>query len=166
MKLYIQTDPKWSNVSMAIEGDLLGRWGCLITSLSNIFSFALNTDKLNPKDLNDIVKQYEAYQWYVDKKLDTASNLCWERFKKIYDNSFSIQNNLSAKDMLNVKSIYYIARLSYKVIDPKSSYGYMHYVNVLDVRGDSVIIFDTYKGGVHIINVSNISWVHQIQHKE
>lgn len=135
MKLNIQTDPAWKYEVMTEGTDINGiswvdklgfggmlnlGWGCVVTSLANIFQIHLGKS-FNPRQLNNLLKGHKGYQFLYDKNTleKEASFIVWEVLEKLFQ--IKVDRFLDKKDYIKEEDTYYIAHIP------------GHYVNLLFV---------------------------------
>lgn len=144
MLLMRQNDEVWTKCTMAQDEDkyyTIGEYGCVITSICNIVNmhkkYKSDEKLLNPKDLNEMLKNNSGYNkkgdvvWakleeLIDAKIDPYFYLIDERGM---DDHYNYPN-------LNQNGVYYIARIN-------SDTGY-HFLQVIGHINGIYIMFDTY----------------------
>lgn len=135
----IQTDSRWAKEIMTQKKgewvDYLWRWGCIVTCLANIIQ-EIRQKTFTPKDMNDILKQINAYAYLDNPKTlkSKASFILWDKVQAFFSDSFVI--NLRTKNYIQRQNYYYIAR----VIHDKT--GFPHYINVIRKEKGLYICFD------------------------
>ena len=165
MHYNIQNDPKWKNVIMT-KGpgwvDTLEVWGCLVTSLANIFQHIMQKS-FTPKDMNDVITEAKAY-YYLDNPgtpESVASVIVWEKIKQIFSGSCEINLRINAYKYRLIEGRFYIGKIKSQY-SPTGS----HYINVLHKSGNYFTTFDTYTGHVKIYHISKIQYLHEIVRKQ
>lgn len=147
MKYNTQTDLKWKAESMGLPIDTLGRWGCLVTSLSNILQECCQHE-LSPKEVNDKLKKNNGYKGA--KFVGKESFIDWEVTSKLFN-------------LIMIRCPYRIYRSDFndgyyfigRIIHPITKAG--HYINVIAAAGVYYSCFDVETGELKLINYSEIT---------
>lgn len=156
MRYNTQVDPRWSSSIMTqgnIEGkswvDKIGRWGCLVTSLANIFQ-EHSQKEFTPFQFNEILTGHKGYYFLSGKSKDinTASFLDWDVAKSLL--LFDVENNAQYSN-----DGYFIARI-------QTAYG-GHYINVIKKLSDYYLCFDVLDGYLKYLRYSEITMLIKIK---
>jgi hypothetical protein len=160
--IYTQTDKRWKNEIMTESDgrwiDRIGRWGCLVTCLSNIISMFLEKF-VTPDFTNRIIRQYKAYNYLNDETVNenSASVLLWDKFKEVYEKTLKVTNHLDVSKYREKAGVYYIACVEHSKTHEE------HFVNVLAKIGNDFNIFDVEDGKYKLINEIDIKYFHKIE---
>lgn len=159
---FTQTDENWKNEIMTHPKDqnypdTLGEWGCLVTAVSNVlYQRGIFT---NPKVLNEIIIRNKGYLYLFDPDTpkEQASFLRFGVLEKLYNFKKTTynQNKYLAYGINN----YYIG--FYKVF--YNGRFYTHFVNIIEDKGDTKIIFDVYRGEIKELNNEDFIKIYKLE---
>jgi len=140
--MFYQTDPQWKDEIMTHpksqkSPDVLGFLGCYVTCYANILKY--RGENIDPKTLNDIIKQYKGYALLFDPNTPAsrASYLRVEVLENLYNFKKSI---CTSKDLKYQINSYYIAKILVKT----STSTFTHFINILEDLGSSKYCYDVY----------------------
>jgi hypothetical protein len=157
MIYYTQTDVLWKNDIMTEKvgswRDLLGRWGCLVTSLANSINVLLDKN-ITPKELNTMIRDNKCYAYLNNTTTpeNQASNLLLEKFLNLcFSQLQCIRNaefNPEEHDNIQVR---YIANITHPITKQP------HFVSVVDVlKEHSYLLFDVETSKLQVNPVNNL----------
>jgi len=163
MKWNTQTDPAWSKVVMTQSEtwiDTLGRWGCLVTCLANILQF-IRDKTLTPKDMNDIIRQIECYEYLNDPATpeNRASIIVWPKLMSFFSDSVEIKLRLDQSEWRRHPDYFYIARVKHDITAGS------HYINVFTKSRKHFWCFDVEDGNIKAYNPEEIIYLHEVRRK-
>jgi phosphoenolpyruvate synthase/pyruvate phosphate dikinase len=154
-----QTDIEWKKDIMTQSTwiDIIGRYGCLVTSLSNIMQSILGS-RFTPKDLNKILQLMRGYKYLnnIDTPENQASFLEWDIIKKYFKDLIDINLRVNINQFSNDN--YYIARVVHK-------YGGSHYINVMTKSRKFFWCFDVEDGKIKAYKPEDVVYLHEIKIK-
>lgn len=163
MKYNYQRDPQWDDEIMTqadIKTDPEGRrwvdhiwqYGCLITALANIVQIFIKKP-FTPKDLNDMLKISEGYNYLHDKSIteNQASFIYWPAFQNLF-RIVNIQLNQTIDKYQYRENCFYVARIIME--------GQGHYVNIIAKSGSFFSIYDTWDDRVKLLKPEEITLIH------
>jgi len=134
-----QTDKRWSNESMGLEGDTLGKYGCFVTAMANIL-------EITPLELNNTFKKENVY---LGKKFpNEESEIDYMKARRATNTTF---RRLLIKEIDTV-SIEQIILVIESDVSPSG----VHYVNCLLDNFNTIKIFDVYNGNEYFIDKNKI----------
>ena len=153
--MFIQTDSRWMFDDMGMEGDKIWRWGCLITSLSNILTEFKGVD-ITPQDVNNKLRDNKGYARLADPKCpeNIASNLLWDKAEEVF--GFKKRDNVPYDCVSGVR---FIAR----ILHPMTGAG--HYINVISKDDTGFICFDVEHGDTRHYNnqeIMGLIWIEKL----
>jgi hypothetical protein len=149
-----QTDKRWANEIMTkkegIWVDLLCRWGCYVTALSNIISI-FNNKQVTPKDLNDVIIALKAYK-YLDKPETPEKEASLILIDKLlqYFPSIKYETNCIFNQDVDDENSQFIIEMVHPLTKAP------HFVNLLSKKNNLYIIFDVEDGIIKCIDKSII----------
>jgi len=159
--MFYQTDSKFKNEIMTHpagqkNADLIGDYGCLVTCYCNILF--LRGEDLNPKSLNEIIKQYKGYAYLFDPTTPSskASFLRTEILENLYNFKKTIY---TSKDLNYQINAYYIAKIN--VI--ANGITYTHFINILEDLKSSFYCYDVYDGKQVKIDKNKVIDIYKIE---
>lgn len=135
LRLYSQRDPRWKNASMQMPGQTLGKYGCLVTSISNYINMFHN-GHMNPIKLNDKIKELNLY------------------YEGSYLKSYKLLQYYSIQRVDRFEEIVYMKRPEHCIII-LSREDYKHYTNVISkLSSRKLLIFDVWDGRTYILETT------------
>lgn len=147
MKYNTQLDSRWKNDSMGIPGDLIGRWGCLVSCIANIMQECTQKE-ITPKEVNNRLKENKGYKG--SGFINQESFIDWTIASKIFGfQTFRYSGRLFNEDFK--PEFYFIAR----IIHPKTGSG--HYINLIKAAGLFYLCFDVETGELKLIPYKEVT---------
>ena len=148
--MYFQQNPQWKNDEMAMPGDTLGKYGCVICSLSNITLMENRLKHLNPKQFNAKVKSELAYKGLDNHTtpIENYSYFLWNKLSDVVNHEIHVVNDYRGQIEYS-QGDYYIFRII--------KHGVGHYVNMLRKHGSLYTIFDTWDGEIYDIHEDKVT---------
>ena len=139
-----EKDIRWGYHDKAPQGDTIGRFGCLITALTNCYNY-YNKTKKTPSYFNEQMREkngYFALYYGYDCPVERESYIVWDVAQKVFGIKYVKME--VAKNLIDIGSItkYYIARVPYK--PPKIMSG--HYNTVINYEHKLVYHHDSDTG--------------------
>lgn len=133
-KFYHQNNPSWAKEKMA--SDCFGKSGCFVTCLTNIINIEglKVNEKSNPtpKDVNDFIKQNNLY---LSNSFLKTNEFCNKMNFEIKELNITKKDNTIQMIKENINNHHII--IKFKKID-----GSTHFVNVVSVEKDEILIWD------------------------
>ena len=168
-----QTDKIWCNDTMAMQGDTLGIYGCLVTALSN--TKILQGKPYTPRILNEKLKANKGYAGlrYTNLKKD-QSFIMWDSdangkgVNEILGCSIKKDIKITLPEInkaINTGLSFFIARVytSYRNAQGViKKFG--HYINILFGLNNKYICFDTYDGKLNTLKKNYITLIIRVDY--
>lgn len=155
MALYTQTDPRFAKEIMTQKKgawtDYLEDWGCLVTSLSNIFTIHSGRD-FTPQATNKMVVDHDGY-WYLSgrtKQEENASFLDFDVIRSIFLCELKYTDFTSGE--------YYIIKIKSKMRYKGKLIPINHFINLINYfpKTKKFLAFDVYDGKCKFYNEKEI----------
>lgn len=131
-----QSDAKWYDMQMAMKGDTLGLYGCLVTAIANIF-------EILPSTLNLLLRENKGYMGLVDAKtwVNKESFINWP----VVESLLKFKHYVINPDQIKFDDkTFIIACIKHR------KYRTNHYCNLLDYSDEKYKIFDTDYGDIKL----------------
>lgn len=140
---------RWEKHADGLQGDTIGRWGCLVTALTNVYNSFFKTD-FTPSYFNHWLRKNDCYnvlKMSYDCPVGQESYLDLDLAKIVYKYRNYREIDIKYIDINSLNS-FYILRCPYS--PPKIMSG--HYNMIIDYNKDTKIIkhFDSDSGAIRI----------------
>ena len=184
--LNTQTNEEWKDEIMTSKDDLpgmsraeiiarwgekgydsIGRFGCVITSLSSVLNDFHKTSYFTPLWINTVLRDHKGYQFLKEKRncnIGEESFIDWDVFSDFFDVK-NIRNKIQPSE-IEIKSPvkYYLARVPYS---PERNIWSGHYNLIVNYHGGIITHFDS-DTGVRRVDwgKSDLYWIKEIEFKK
>lgn len=149
-----QNDKKWKSEQMAMRGDTIGKYGCLVTSLVNIYNMHFNK-KISVKEFNKKIVDKKGYEGLHRENCpeNRFSFLHWPTAEKIF--KYTNKKEVKLSDIKYNTNKYYIVKIDF--------FGGGHYINMTEEIGaGNYKCFDVWDASTKVVSKKQIRKVIEI----